>query len=159
MGPTRQSIDVGYQATDPSGSDPNILFSSDNIHNDNLSYFTGRINGRGPFVRRPLQIQDSLCVLDRDNKAAQHIQEAFRQRRYRRWNIYCETEFPYYRFPLNGFDAKKFTGCTPFDCGARGLEPMHVYPSFFEGDTGPELRPVFHDGHTDYCTCIPHTCV
>ena len=42
QGPVRESIVRGYQLADPFGSDPNMLFSNDNVHNDNIPFFEGR---------------------------------------------------------------------------------------------------------------------
>ena len=54
QGHVRESIVRGYQLADPFGSDPNILFSNDNVHNDNIPFFEGR-TGRKHYL-------DMWCV-------------------------------------------------------------------------------------------------
>jgi hypothetical protein len=88
-------------------------------------------------------------VIDRENWATLRIQEVFRVKWWKQWKFYCEVHFPYYAFHANDFDAKKFTGFTPFDCGARELRPLRFYPSIFETPSGPKPRPAFHYGHSE----------
>ena len=54
QGHVRESIVRGYQLADPFGSDPNILFSNDNVHDDNIPFFEGR-TGRKHYL-------DMRCV-------------------------------------------------------------------------------------------------